>query len=885
MEQEGPEHSAFHAFVAELRDDLNPAISEAEAIEMLAQHLITKPVFDALFKTSDFTQKNPVSRAMETVLGQLHQHNLAKESESLARFYDSVQRRAADVVTAHGRQELILKLYDSFFKNAFPMLTQRLGIVYTPVEVVDFILHSVSDVLTAQFGQTLGSRGVHILDPFTGTGTFITRLMQLPLISQQELEYKYKNEIHANEIVLLAYYIAAVNIETAYHERAQGKLSHEVPYEPFKGIALTDTFQMYEQERDMIAELLPDNSERRARQKSLDIRVIVGNPPYSARQKRENDNAANITYPQLDAKIRDTYATHSTATRKADLYDSYVRAIRWASDRIGDAGIMAFVSGSSWIEGSFADGMRKCLAEEFSDLYVFHLRGNIRKNRLSKVDAHEGENVFGSSSMAGISVAVFVKNPNSAEKGRIHFHDIGSDLKKDEKLSIIHNFGSVHGITKSKGWNSITPDKNNDWVDQVNPGFDRFLPMGAKKTRGVKIFENYSLGVATSRDSWVCNSNRAKVAANMSRMIDFYNAEVDRYEAAGKPADINGFVSNDDKKINWTANLKDDLGRSKPLEFSKDAIRTALYRPFQTQWIYFDRRLNERVYQMPRIFPSFSSQNLVIQASGVGSRARFSVLMSNTLVNLNTVDVGQCFPLYLYAETNAIFNAGSAQVSPTHRHAITNEGLAHFQAAYPGQDINKEDLFYYIYGLLHAPDYHERFKNNLAKQLPRIPAVKSFDDFAAFRDAGRALGDLHVNFESVQPYMVSFKEGDHRLIPEAQNNPAAFYRVTHKTKWKWGKQKNQEDRSTVIYNDNITLQNIPLEAYDYIVNGRPALEWVMERQTVKTDKKSGIVNDANDYALETIGNPRYPLELFQRVITVSLETRRIVKSLPTLDID
>ena len=862
---------------------MNPAISEAEAIEMLAQHLITKPVFDALFKTSDFTQKNPVSRAMETVLGQLHQHNLAKESESLARFYDSVQRRAADVVTAHGRQELILKLYDSFFKNAFPMLTQRLGIVYTPVEVVDFILHSVSDVLTAQFGQTLGSRGVHILDPFTGSGTFITRL--LPLISQQELEYKYKNEIHANEIVLLAYYIAAVNIETAYHERAQGKLSHEVPYEPFKGIALTDTFQMYEQERDMIAELLPDNSKRRTRQKSLDIRVIIGNPPYSVGQKSQNDNAKNIEYAGLDARIRDTYAASSSAGLKKYLYDSYVRAIRWASDRIDDAGVIAFVSGGAWVERSFADGMRKCLAEEFSSLYVFHLRGDIRKNMLSKGAAGEGENVFGSGSMTGISIAVFVKNPNSDEKGRIHFHDIGPDLKKDEKLSIIRNFGSIHGITKSKGWNSITPDKNNDWVDQVDPGFDRFLPMGAKKTNDVKIFENHSFGVVTARDSWAYNASRAKVAANISRMIDFYNAEVDRYEAAGKPADINGFVSNDDKKINWTANLKNDLGRGKPLEFSKDAIRTALYRPFQPQWLYFDRRLNENVCQIPHVFPSFSSQNLVIQASGIGSQAGFSVLMSNALVNLHTVATGQCFPLYLYAETNAIFNAGSAQANPTRRHAITNEGLAHFQAAYPGQDINKEDLFYYIYGLLHAPDYRERFKNNLAKQLPRIPAVKSFDDFAAFRDAGRALGDLHVNFESVQPYMVSFKEGDHRLIPEAQNNPAAFYRVTHKTKWKWGKQKDQKDRSIVIYNDNITLQNIPLEAYDYIVNGRPALEWVMERQVVKTNKKSGIVNDANDYALETIGNPRYPLELFQRVITVSLETRRIVKSLPTLDID
>lgn len=372
----GPERDAFLAFLEELQDDLNPEISEAEAIEMLAQHLITRPVFDALFKGSQFTKQNPVSRAMETVLGQLHEHNLAKESESLSKFYASVERRAADVVTANGRQELIYKLYDSFFKGAFPVLTQRLGIVYTPVEVVDFIIHSVNDVLKAQFGQTLGSEGVHILDPFTGTGTFITRLLQSGLIAPEELARKYREEIHANEIVLLAYYIAAINIETVYHELAQGELSEDAPYEPFGGILLTDTFQMYEQERDMVANLLPDNSERRTRQKALDIRVIIGNPPYSAKQGSANDNAANIAYSQLDTKIRDTYAAHSSATLKNSLYDSYIRAFRWASDRISNAGVMAFVTNAGWIDGNAADGLRKCLSEEFSDLYIFHLRGN-----------------------------------------------------------------------------------------------------------------------------------------------------------------------------------------------------------------------------------------------------------------------------------------------------------------------------------------------------------------------------------------------------------------------------------------------------------------------------------------------------------------------------
>ncbi|MFC5583797.1 DEAD/DEAH box helicase [Nitratireductor kimnyeongensis] len=881
--KDGPERTAFLAFLDELHDDLNPEISEAEAIEMLAQHLITKPVFDALFKGSRFTKENPVSRAMEIVLEQLHEHNLEKESESLAKFYASVERRAADVKTAQGRQTLITELYDKFFRTAFPVLTARLGIVYTPVEVVDFIIHSVNDVLKAQFGQTLGSKGVHILDPFTGTGTFITRLLHSGHIAPDELEHKYKHEIHANEIVLLAYYIAAVNIETVYHELAYGSLSANAPYDPFEGILLTDTFQMYEQERDMVANLLPDNSERRSRQKKLDIRVIIGNPPYSAGQGSANDNAANIEYFQLDAAIRDSYAVHSKTTSVRNLYDSYIRAFRWASDRLGDAGVMAFVSGSAWIERSFADGMRKCLVEEFSDLYVFHLRGDIRKNMLSKGAAREGQNVFGSGSMTGISIAVLVKNPSATENGRIHFCDIGPDLTTKQKLDLVRGFGSIDGISKDKGWATIVPDEQNDWLDQVDRSFDRFIQIGDKsKDSANTVFSIYSLGVATGRDAWAYNMSQSKLAANVLTSIECYNSEVRRL-ASEPPESRAKLATIDEQRFSWNRNAFQDLAKSKQYAFQASHVVRSLYRPFSYQWAYFDRQYNAMVYQMSRLYPDITSENLVIQVSGIGARAGFSALMSHALPNLHTIDSGQCFPLYLYEappNDDGLFAASSDQATGlTRRDAITDEGLAHFQAVYPGEEISKEDLFYYIYGLLHSPDYRERFKNNLAKQLPRIPAVKRFADFAAYRDAGRALGDLHVNFETADPYLVTFKEGDHRLIPEAEANAKKFYRVK---KMKFGGKGAEKNRATVIYNENITMQNIPLEAYDYIVNGKPALEWVMERQVVKTDKASGIVNDANDYANETIGNPKYPLELFQRVITVSLETMKIVRELPPL---
>lgn len=881
----GPEQTAFRAFLDELHDDLNPEISEADAIEMLAQHLITKPVFDALFKDSKFTEANPVSRAMETVLGQLHEHNLAKEAESLDKFYASVARRAEGIKTAHGRQSLITELYDRFFRNAFPRLTQRLGIVYTPVEVVDFIIHSVNDVLKAQFGQTLGSKGVHILDPFTGTGTFITRLLQSGLIAPDELEHKYKHEIHANEIVLLAYYIAAVNIETVYHELAQGGLQADAPYHPFTGILLTDTFQMYEQERDMVANLLPDNSERRSRQKALDIRVIIGNPPYSVGQKNANDDARNIPYITLRKKLQETYIGKSQSNARS-VYDTYILALRWATDRLNStgAGIVGFVSGSGFIDKPAMDGVRRCLGDEFNSLYILNLRGDIRKNMLSKGAAREGENIFDSGSMSGIAVSILVRNPSQHQTGEIHYFDIGDDLSAAQKKAKIANFGSIAEMADE--WSTVTPNEQCDWIAQRDASFFDYLAMGDKQRRESEmIFENFSLGVTTNRDAWAINYSKRSTSRAMKRMIEFYDAELDRYISSGA-GDVDSFITYDDKKISWSHHLKKRFQSGRRSDFSESKLRSIHYRPFSLQWEYYDKLFNEYVYQTPRLFGERCSvSNYAILVSGTGARSGFSTLMVDKIFSGDLIEKGQCFPLYLYEEAppdDGLFaTTGNQGTGLTRRDAITDAGLAHFQAAYPGEAISKEDLFYYIYGLLHAPDYRERFKNNLAKQLPRIPAVKTFADFAAFRDAGRALGHLHVNFESVEPYMVTFKEGDHRLIPEAQADPVKFYRVK---KMKLGGKGKTKDRTTVIYNDRITMQNIPLEAWDYVVNGKPALDWVMERQVVKTDPASGITNDANDYANETVGNPRYPLELFQRVITVSLETMKIVNGLPELEI-
>lgn len=868
------EQQAFAAFAEELRDDLNGSISDGEIVEMLAQHLITKPVFDALFADYSFAEHNPMSKAMQGVLEALHEHRLDKEADTLQRFYDSVKLRAEGIESAQGKQKIIVELYDKFFRNAFPKMTERLGIVYTPVEVVDFILHSVNDLLKQEFGQTLGSKGVHIIDPFTGTGTFITRLLQSGLISPEELPHKYKHEIHANELVLLAYYIAAINIEASYHSLAGGK------YVPFEGICLTDTFQMYEKD-DLVSALTVDNSARRKRQKKLDIRVIVGNPPYSIGQGNANDNNQNVAYPHLDQRIADTYAARSSGSNVRNMYDSYIRAIRWASDRIGNAGVIGFVTNAGWLDTNTADGLRKCLAEEFSNIYVFHLRGNARTSGEQR--RKEKDNVFGMGSRAPIAISLLVKNPNAAEHGRIYFHDIGDYLSREEKLEKIEAFASVTGIPD---WQAINPDDHGDWLKQRDDSFSNFMVLGDKRGDGSALFSNFSLGVTTNRDTWAYNASKQKLETNMRRMILFYQAEVARFNQAhpgldkkAREALMNDYIDTNPERISWSRSLKQELAKNRVFQYENASVVPALYRPFTKQWLYFSRNLNEYVFQMPRIFPAAGAENLVIMTTANGAK-EFSLTISAALPDLNSMEAGaQCFPLYLYDEeaqaqasdTPDMFAAPDAAATQRpRRDAITDAGLAHFQEAYPGEAITKEDLFYYVYGLLHSPDYRERYADNLSKELPRIPRVKTAADFWAFSQAGRALADLHLNYETVQPYPLT--------IDTKGPLTDADYRVE---KMKFAK---KGDKTTVIYNGKITLRDIPEAAWDYVVNGKAALDWVMERQCVKTDKASGIINDANDWAIETMGNPKYPLELFQRVVKVSLETQKIVASLPKLDI-
>lgn len=869
---------AFSEFLAGLRNNLNPAVSVDDAIEMLAQHLVTRPVFDALFENYKFTQENPVSQAMQKMLDSLKDEAMEKEAATLEKFYASVREKASGIDNLEGRQRVIVELYDKFFRSAFPRMAERLGIVYTPVEVVDFIVRSVEDVLRDEFDSTLGAENVHIIDPFTGTGTFIVRLLQSGLIPQKDLLRKYTEELHANEIVLLAYYIAAINIEETYHGlmRAEGT---ETAYEPFKGIVLTDTFQLFESSAHMTGEGLPENSDRVKRQQAAPIRVVMSNPPYSAQQESENDNNANLEYSALDDRIRSTYAEKSNAKLLKNLYDSYVRAIRWATDRISGRGVVAFVTNGSFIDANNMDGLRGCLADEFTSLYVFNLRGNARTQGEQR--RMEAGSVFGAGSRTPVAITIMVKNPDKAGPAVLHYHDIGDYLSQEEKLAIVADTASIGGLAKSSKWQTLAPNAEHDWINQRDPAFEAFVPLGDKE-RGSPLvyFDLYSQGLLTSRDSWCYNASRKVVATNMRRMVETYMEDLPQVRRAlegikkeDRDRVVAETITSDAKRISWSRALKGDVSRAKPQKFKENTLAKGTYRPFVKQWVCFDRSLNEFVYQLPQVFPEGRLPNIAIMVTGGGASKPFTAIATDILPNYHFLDTGQCFPFYAYspADESAELNFGEAETIDGYRRrsAITNSILSKFQAAYD-TSITKEDIFYYVYGILHSPEYRTRFAADLKKMLPRIPFA---GDFWAFSKAGRSLAELHLNYEKAPPYPVQ------QHCDELAIDPPTLFRVE---KMYFGKRDKKPDKSTIIYNSRITLTGIPLEAYEYVVNGKPAIEWIMERYQLTKDKDSGIVNDPNDWASEH-NDPEYILRLLKSIITVSIETMKIVKALPPLN--
>ncbi len=912
-----PENAAlqewFAAFHGELTVSINESVTRESAIDMMAQHILTRPVFDALFEGYDFARTNPVANALDGLRRDFGEFGLENETRDLKGFYESVQVRARGLDNSAARQRVLMELYEKFFATAMKREADRLGIVYTPVEVVDFILHSADHVLRTEFGRSLSDTGVHVLDPFTGTGIFPVRLLESGLIRNEDLPRKYHEELHANEIVLLSYYIAAVHIEEAYHARRGGGTG----YEPFAGIVLTDTFNLQTRQEGFPKDWLPENSERAECQQKLPIQAIVGNPPWSAGQRSSADDNPNVDYPEMEQRVAETYAARSRTTNKNSLYDSYKMAIRWASDRIGERGVVAFVTNGSWIDGNVDAGVRACLAEEFDLINVLNLRGNQRTQ--GERSRREGGKVFGSGSRAPVAITILVKNPERADEDcRILYRDIGDYLKREDKLGMLREWGSIDGI---EDWEEIVPDRHDDWIGQRDEAYEALYPLGSKAAKAggsdETVFRLFSRGYETTRDAYLYNFSRQACAENAGRAVEEYRDAMEDRRAHPERSE-GEVIRGRSKHLRWSSELLIKMQRGQQIAYSEDLIRTASYRPFVQQYLYGEPTLAQRPGIMKLMFPMARSEdcaklggrrevNRAIGIPTIGDTKTFSCLMLDTLPDLNIMTGSQWFSRYRYERTiasSASPESGpaspsrsssrtacpkfscrqTASMSPngptpvTHGGVfdgtdlfetelqcvdnITDTALRAFWERYTDGDITKDSIFDYVYGVLHAPTYRERFANDLAKALPRIPMAP---DFHAFAEAGSELATLHLGYETCAEYPL-------KIVAEQPGGLQTHHFRIGTRAMRFA----DEARSVLIVNDHVRLKGVPAEAHQYMVNGRTPLEWFIDRYRVATDSRSGIENDPNGW----FAKPEDLIAAIRRIVHVSVETVRIVTALP-----
>ena len=832
----------FTGFHEQCQASINPNLSIAAVEEMLIQHLLTERIFATVFDNRDFTRRNIIAREIENVVDALTERTLNRSEflRPLNRFYVAIEQTASTITDFSQKQGFLNTVYEQFFQGFSVKVADTHGIVYTPQPIVNFMVKSVEHILQTEFERSMSDTGVHIIDPFVGTGNFIVRIMQE--LNPIALERKYTAdppELQCNEVMLLPYYIASMNIEHEFFTATNR-------YLPYEGICFVDTFEMAEGQQMSL--FTADNTARVEKQKETDMFVVIGNPPYNIGQVNENDNNKNRKYKTMDERVKETYSQDSKATNKNALSDPYVKAIRWSLDRIGKEGVVAFVTNNSFLSGVAFDGMRKHLAEDCDAIYVLDLGGNARKG-LKVSDA----NVFGI--RVGVSINLFVKKKGSpSEPPDISYYRTDDLWDKQQKFDFLNECQHVGGVAGE----SIRPDTRQTWLTEgLHTEFETFIPMGSKKAKVGKsatvdvIFKTYSNGVKTNRDAWVYNFNRNTLADNMSRTIQTYNAEVSRWrQRTDRNTNLDDFVESDDEKIKWSRNLKRELKRNKIAEYAEHKVRNSVYRPFTKSYLFFDSTMNNDVSHFPFIFPTpaAESENQVIWLK-VGSEWPMFGLMVNKIPDLLPQGGSQCFPFYTYGEDGT-----------NRRENITDWALAEFRTHYGDDTITKWDIFHYNYGLLHHPEYREKYEANLKRDLPHIPFAK---DFWGFSKAGARLADLHVNYES-QPEYAKLK------FIQTPDMPLD---------WRVEKMKLSRDKTQIVYNKFLTLDGIPPKAFDYRLGTRSALEWVIDQYRVKTDKRSGIVNDPN-----RIDDLQYIVQLIGKVITVSVETVDIVNGLPALEI-
>src|ERR1700674_71433 len=844
----------FDAFYALCQQAINPNLSEDAVEGMLIQHLLTERIFRKIFDNPDFSRRNIIALEIEKVIASLTSRHFNRDTflESLDRFYRAIEVNAENTTGFAEKQAFLNSVYERFFQGYSPKEADVRGIVYTPQSIVEFMVRSVESILHEEFGRSLSGKEVHILDPFVGTGNFIVRVMKE--IKKTALPYKYENELHCNEVVLMPYYIASMNIEHAYLE-ATGE------YLPFPGICLVDTFELAEPRQWKRGFMTEENTKRVARQKQAPIFVIIGNPPYNAGQVDENDKNKNRKYEETDASIdnwvSDTYVKSSVATLRNSLGDPYVKAIRWASDRIGAEGIVAFVSNNSFLDNISFDGMRKHLEQDFSKILHVNFKGNARTSGERR--KKEGGNIFDDAIRVGVGITFFIRNKKArTETAQIWVHSV-PDYDSGEKKKGYLDEWKVIGNAPLR---HVQPDAKHTWLTAgQRPEFVSFVPLACRAGKSSAIaepeaiFKIFSNGVKTNNDAYVYGFARQAVADRAKAMVDEFNSELDRWRKEGRPDDLDKldkFLKVDEKVLKWIRNTKRTLRRDEEITFDPSKIPHSVYRPFTKLWYYFERTFSEDTYRFPLIFPTPDAEleNRVICAPGVGGSTSYWTLCTNLIPSLSivSIDANQCFPFYIYDEEGS-----------NRRENITDWAFQKFRSQYQDPSITKWDIFHYVYGLRHHQTYKDRYAANLRRELPRIPLSP---DFRAFANAGQRLVDLHVNYEVQSEFGLEQVE-----------------KTGEKLDLRGKKMTLSKDQTAIIYNDFLTLKGIPPAALNYQVGNRSALEWVIEQYQVSKDKRSGIPNDPN-----RPDDPDYILRLIGKVITVSLETNKIVHALPALGV-
>ncbi|GAA9572875.1 hypothetical protein UBN67_11870 [Helicobacter pylori] len=836
----------FHGFLDSLRGNIHSNIKEDEALDMITSHIITKPIFDAIFGDNI---KNPISKALDKMVEKLSTLGLQGETKDLKNLYESVKTEAMHAKSQKSQQELIKNLYNTFFKVAFRKQSEKLGIVYTPIEVVDFILRITNGILKKHFNTDFNDKNITIFDPFTGTGSFIARLLSKEnnLISDEALKEKFDKNLFAFDIVLLAYYIALINITQAAQNR-------DSSLKTFKNIALTDSLDFYEEKNDKgvfpFFEDLKENKDIKDTLAGQNIRVIIGNPPYSAGSKSENDNNQNLSHPKLEKRVYEKYSQISTAKVGATTRDTLIQSIYMASELLKDRGVLGFVVNGGFIDSKSGDGFRKCVAKEFAHLYVLNLRGNQRTS--GEVSRKEGGKIFDSGSRVTIAVIFFVKD-KSVNNNTIHYYDIGDYLKREAKLNLLANFENLDSVP----FEEITPNNKGDWINQREDAFDKLIPLKRdKKLQNPSVFDINSMGVITGRDPWVYNFSKDTLMHSVQTCIDTYNADLERFNAhfreafkqrakGVKKADLykhlnDREITTDKTKISWTNDLKNHLIKNKNLlESGMERVRLALYRPFNKQWLYFDKNLNKQQFQLPKIFPNKDAQNVVINTT----IRNFSALVSDAIPDTHFIGDAKAYPLYHYNDLG------------NRHYAISGYALNLFRKHYGDNLIAEEEIFYYIYAILHHKGYLEKYKNSLAKEAPRIALSPDFKELSIL---GKELAKLHLNYESEEMHT----SVEYNLLENA--GMEGYYDVDKMTK--------KGDR--IHYNNHIAITKIPKKAFDYVVNGKSAIDWVIERYQKTRDKDSLIENNPNDYA-----GGKYVFELLCRVITLSEKSVDLIEKI------